>query len=644
MSVTALERLMFSIGLMDQVSAPMRSIDRAIGSLRRSATEGFGQIAGGAVGLAATGLAITGLLQPAIALDRALGEVKSLGVADRELQRLSHTALQFSMNYGTAATEVVRSSYDIQSAIGGLGQGELARFTEASNLLAFATKASAGTITDYMGTMYGIFGQQANAMGRSNWVEQLTGQTATAVQLFKTDGARMSAAFASLGADATSAGISMDRQIAILGTLQATMSGSEAGTKYRAFLAGVGKAQASLGLSFTDSHGQMLPMLDILTQLQGKFGSTLDVAESDALKKAFGSMQAVALIKLLLKDTDGLARSMQTLGQVTGMDKARQMASAMVDPLERGAASLTALRISLGQAILPILIPMLDTLTEGAMLLTRWTQLFPNLTRAVGLGVLGITGMAGAVALLAIVSGVAKLGLVGWTAALVTFKGIVWLIQSAMLAWKGVIWLVNAALWANPVTWVIAGLTALVASVAAVIYWWDDLKAAWLELGWHDSLMTALDTLMAPFEALASLIESLPALWDQFTDNLSALDWSSLLPDISWLTDTLSFADTTPAIRPAPTVTTPAAVTTAPVLATPPAVTTVPTLATTPTLNTAPALATTPASTVPRGGLLQQINNSKTQSQQVSVGDIHINNPEPSVMESMLEWFTGQGG
>src|SRR5690606_188378 len=124
------------------------------------------------------------------------------------------------------------------SAIGGLVNGELAKFTEASNILAKGTKADAGTITAYMGTMYGIFQDQAIKMGKAEWVQMLTGQTAEAVRMFKTSGAEMSSAFTSLGANAQSAGIDMAEQMAVLGTLQATMSGSEAGTKYKSFLNG----------------------------------------------------------------------------------------------------------------------------------------------------------------------------------------------------------------------------------------------------------------------------------------------------------------------------------------------------------------------------------------------------------------------
>lgn len=222
------------------------------------------QAAKGGAGLWATGVAIQNALMPAIEMDRKLGEVKSLGVTDEALKQLQQTALEFASDYGKSATEFVGASYDIQSAIAGLTGEELSQFTKASGVLAAATKADTATITSYMGTMYGIFKNQAEEMGKAAWVEDVAGMTASAVQMFKTTGMEMSSAFTSVGANATAAGIAMSEQMAILGTLQSTMSGSEAGTKYKAFLAGVGGAQDKLNLSFVDAQGKMLPMLDIL--------------------------------------------------------------------------------------------------------------------------------------------------------------------------------------------------------------------------------------------------------------------------------------------------------------------------------------------------------------------------------------------
>ncbi|ORP78906.1 hypothetical protein B7969_17670, partial [Vibrio cholerae] len=66
------------------------------------------------------------------------------------------TALDFSGEYGKSATEFIGAAYDIQSAIAGLKGTELSDFTKSSGILAAATKADTATITNYMGTMYGI--------------------------------------------------------------------------------------------------------------------------------------------------------------------------------------------------------------------------------------------------------------------------------------------------------------------------------------------------------------------------------------------------------------------------------------------------------------------------------------------------------
>ena len=53
------------------------------------------------------------------------------------------------------------------------------------------------------------------------------------------------------------------------------MSGGEAGTKFKSFLAGVGGAQKALGMQFTDSAGNMLPVLTILANGASILGAAL---------------------------------------------------------------------------------------------------------------------------------------------------------------------------------------------------------------------------------------------------------------------------------------------------------------------------------------------------------------------------------
>ncbi|MBB6158521.1 TP901 family phage tail tape measure protein [Pseudomonas sp. JAI115] len=541
MSAKATSKLDFVLSLVDRVTQPLGRVNQSFAQIGQQGSQGIKQMGVGIGGLIGSAFALKSALAPALGQEAALGEVKSLGVTADALDLLNKKSLQFSIAYGENATAFVRSAYDIQSAIAGLSGTQLAAFTESSNLLAKATKADAGTITNYVGTMYGIFQKQADSMGKAQWVEQLTGQTATAVQMFKTTGQGMSGAFSALGASATSAGATASEQFAILGNLQATMSGSEAGTKYKAFLAGAYGAQQKLGLSFTDSQGRLLPMVDILDKLHGKFGE-LDAAKTDKIQKAFGGKQAMGLITQLLPKTAQLKSNIDELNNVKGLDKAKQMALDIADPWERFDSAIMAVRISFGQKLLPTLNPIIERLAEGGASLTRWTTLFPHLTRTIGMSVLAVMALTAGTALLTLMFGVWKtavvpvvmlwklLTMVAWRsiaaflahsvmiglyvaglASLLLWTG---LVKGGLLLWQAAIWLVNAALWANPVTWIVAGILALVAVIAAAIVYWDEWTGALLNSAAFVWVSEQLSALSAWFDSMGGWSGMAKAAWD----------------------------------------------------------------------------------------------------------------------------------
>jgi len=476
--------LMFTVGMIDQITKPIAKISKGLNGLTNDYQAGTMKMASGVAGIAASGYALQNALMPAIEMDRALGEVKSLGVRESALKQLTDTSYEFAFKYGKSSTEFVKSSYDIQSAIDGLNDADLSAFTLSSNVLAAATKSDAGTITNYMGTMYGIFKSQANAMGKGEWVQQLTGMTASAVQDFKTTGTEMSGAFTAIGAQATTAGIAMNEQMAILGTLQATMSGSEAGTKYKSFLAGVGKAQDALNLSFTDSQGAMLPMVDILNKIKGKYGETIDVAEGDELKKAFGSKEAVATINLLMNDIDGLGKSINDLGNVTGMQQAEKMAMDMTDQSERLSQSWYVIRAAWGSAILPVFNDFVGMIADMGTGVVAFTEEFPTLTKYIGYGAVALLGLVAAGGLFTLIMGAGKMAVVAWGVGAMAWAGINAALTSGLSALRAVMFAVNLVMYANPIGLIVAGITLAIAAIGALVYYWDDLKATMSEWGW----------------------------------------------------------------------------------------------------------------------------------------------------------------
>jgi len=477
--------LMFTVGLIDQITKPIAKISGQLNGLSANYQAGTMQMASGIGGVVASGYALQNALMPAIEMSRALGEVKSLGVQESALKKLSQSSYEYALQYGESATEFVRSSYDIQSAIAGLSDTDLSKFTMASNVLAKGTKSDAATITSYMGTMYGIFKNDAMQMGEGAWVERLTGMTATAVQAFKTDGKKMADAFGALGA---SAGLApLEEQMAIMGTLQATMQGSESATKYKAFLAGVGKAQKALNLQFSDANGNMLPIVDILNKIKGKYGDVISVAESDALSTAFGSQEAVSLVKLLMNDINGLSGSINSLGNVNGMEQATKMAAAMTDQSERLSQSWYVIRAAIGSAILPAFNAFVGKIASMGTSVIWFTDMFPNITRWLGYIAVGFMVAVAAGGLFTLMMGAGKMAMTAWGVGVMLWTGASALFTSGLTAMRAVMLALNIAMYANPIGLIVAGIVAAIAAVSALIYYWDELKAKMVEWGLIDA-------------------------------------------------------------------------------------------------------------------------------------------------------------
>ncbi len=501
------EALRFQVGLIDQISKPLGNIQRNLNDVTNTYRQGTHTMMAGAAGMVGAGFALQQALMPAIEMDRALGEVKSLGVADDQLKTLTQTAMKFSVEYGKSATEFVAASYDIKSAMGDMTGDELAGVTRSSAILAAATKADTATITNYMGTMYSVFKDQADRIGKDNWAEQVAGMTAKSVEMFKTTGQGMSDAFKGVGALGKTHGVAIQEQMAVLGLLQGSMTGSEAGTRYKAFMSGVVKAQDKLGMAFTDSNGKMLPMFDIMSKLRNQFGD-LDSLEIDQIKQAFGSDEAVLLITDLIGKTGELQSSVKDLNDASNLNTAINMAGAMTDQWERLEQGVFAVRIAFGAALLPALLPVISSLADGAIEIIEWTEMFPNLTKYIGFAAMAILGAAAAGGAFTLMMGVGKQAMATYMLTMKMFTGVNFLLTKGMAALRVAMLAVNIAMIANPIGFIVGAVVAAIAAVGALIFYWDDLKASFGDTTWFQVLEGAITLITLPFRALFEFIKA----------------------------------------------------------------------------------------------------------------------------------------
>ncbi|QWB05562.1 phage tail tape measure protein [Pseudomonas syringae] len=534
-------RLAFILKLTDKVSAPLGKVKTSFSDLAAKSQQNIIQMGAGLAGMVGAGKAITESLEPALEVNRALGDMRALGTTEDALASLNRTALEFSITYAASAAEFVASSRVIDGAIKGLVGGQLATITSASNLLAKVTKSDAETTGAYLGTMYNLFKSQADKMGRVGWAQQLTGQTALAVKLFRTDGAQLKDAFKEVGAIATQAGVSFAEQMAVVGTLSSTMEGGDAGGRYKAFFENLSAAAEKTGLSFTDAAGNALPMLQIMDKLQGKYGDLTSAAAGTKLMEVFGG-EGAQVIGALAKDTDRLRNGIAELGKVRGLENAEKMAKAMVDPWEQFGKAVEALRIAFGQSLIPTLTPLMERLVGIAKTLTRWTQLFPNITRLIGITTLVVFGFIAAMSLLTLVVGVSKMV---WLGMLTVWKLLTWqgfksiamflfhtvmvaafvvgliglytwmaIVRVGMLLWQGAIWLVNAAMLANPVLLIVAGIVLLAAAVVAAVVYWDELCAALMNTTAFQWISDQMAKLSSWFDSMGGWSGIAKTAWD----------------------------------------------------------------------------------------------------------------------------------
>ena len=522
MSLESVFKLSLVMNMVDNLSGPMASIASRVGadvSKMDALGATFGNVAKSGAVMQEMGSQITGaVLAPVEATfetRRAIGELASLGVKD--LEAVENAARNFSDQWaGTTKADFISAAYDIKSGIASLSDEGVAQFTELSGLTAKATKSTIGEMTSLFATGYGIYKGYYDDLTDLEFGEMFSAGIARSVQQFKTDGSQMASAIQTLGASATTSNVPLEEQLSILGMLQATMSGSEAGTKYKAFLRSATKGGEALGLSFTDANNQLLSMPEILDLLRGKFGETMDAAEKMELQKAFGDTEAVALIDLLYSKTDDLQGNIldmyDALGSGTGV--ATEMANAIneTEPerFERLTQRIQNVKESIGNSLLPTIN---DLMSAGETVLTKvgtWVEENQELVKVIMLVVLAIGGfltIAGTVA--AVVGGV---GLV-ITKAVSAFKilkagfGIA---RAALSPLIGSVWSFTAALLANPVTWVVIGIVALIAAIVLLYNkceWFRNLVNNILNF-FREKLGAAFETAKAIFSGIGNVIGS----------------------------------------------------------------------------------------------------------------------------------------
>lgn len=469
MGMGSVFKLSVVMSMVDKLTNPLSdSIDKVQDSTQKL-NNAFGTIQKSGAILAGVGAAITGACMTTVAstfqTQDALGELASLGVQD--LQAVEKAAKSFSDTWsGTTKSDFITASYDIKSGIASLTDEGVAEFTELAALTGKATKSTTEEMGSLFATGYGIYKKAYDDMSDLEFGEMFSAGIATAVKAYKTSGSGMASSISMLGATATNANVPLEEQLAILGTLQTTMSGSEAATKYKAFINKAAEAGDKLGISFVDANNQLLSTPEILTKLQEQYGDTLDAIEKTQIKEAFGTDEAMAMIDLLYTDIDGLSTGIDSLSasMKQGVGVTEDMAEAIQNtPHQKFILLKQQIHNNveeLGNNLLPVVNKTMDKISGVIKKGSEWISTnqdtvssFMNIALKVG------------VVLIVLGTLISTIGTIGKT---------VLMAKNAFTMLKTAWTTLSTAFAASPVGWVVIGIVAL---VAAFVLLWNKSEA-----------------------------------------------------------------------------------------------------------------------------------------------------------------------
>ena len=469
MGMESVFRLSVVMGMQDNLTAPLSGAADSVTDTTKKLDDAFGTVQKAGAALAGVGAGITtaciATVTSTFDTQDALGELSSLGVTN--LKAVEDAAKSFSDTWaGTAKSDFITASYDIKSGIASLTDEGVAQFTELAALTGKATKSTTEEMGSLFATGYGIYKGAYEDMSDLEFGEMFSAGISTAVKNYKTAGSEMASSISALGATATNNKVPLEEQLAILGQLQTTMSGSEAATKYKSFLNQAASAGKKLGLSFVDANNQLLSTPEILEKLKGKYGDTIDAVEKQQIKEAFGTDEAVAMIDLLYSDIDGLSGGIDSMAE--SMKKGSAVTTEMAEAINNTPAQkFQVLKQQihnnveeLGNGLLPVVNETMDKVSGVIQKGSEWisnnqktVQSIMNIALKLGI-ILTVLGTV--------------IGVVG------TVGKAVLAAKNAITAVKGAWTVLSGAFAASPVGWVVIGIVAL---VAAFVLLWNKSEA-----------------------------------------------------------------------------------------------------------------------------------------------------------------------
>ena len=498
----------------DRVSAPVTRMQNNIGKMTRSMESGlnranksmnnFGEgIKRGALyataSLGTVSVALADIIKTGATFEQTLvnaaakfpGEVKKGTPAFKMLEdaaRKTGAATEYSASQAAEALNfLAMAGFDAESAVAALpGVVDLA--TAAQVDLATATDVA----SDSLGA-FGLMTKDSVQLGKNlSRVNDLIAKTTTSAN---TTVELMFETIKEGGPVATAAGASMETFAALTGELaNAGIKGGKAGTvlknmfiRLQAPTGAAAKTIKRLGIQLTNQDGSLRDITQIIGQFNKATKNMGAAQKAAALQSVFG-MEAIAGVNVLMNAGEDQLKAYRTQLENAG-GSAKTMAATMRNTLQGRFKSLMS-------AIEGVKISIFS-MNEGPLsdvvdLMTEWVRANGQLIASKIGGFLKM-----------IIENFSTIVL--WGKRIAIAIGIFIALTSVLRTFVLVMTAVNLVMALNPIGLIVLAIAAAIAAIAALIFWWDEIKAAMISFG-----ETVVDKVIGAFNWLKEVFTSLP--------------------------------------------------------------------------------------------------------------------------------------
>lgn len=287
-------------------------------------------------------------------------KVKAKSGATREEMKLLETqALDLGSKSKFGAKEVAEGQTDLAAA--GLSVKQVLQALPDVLNLAVAGELEMSRAAEIATDTMNQFGYEAKDVGRiSDILVKAADSSSISVE-------QLGFTFKYAGPLAKTAGQSLEEMAAATAILgNSGIKGEQAGTVLRGTLAALidpskeaEKTLAKLGITVNDSSGKMLPLNQILLQLEQSGASSADIM------KIFGQEAGNGMVTLLGKGSSALREMTRTMQDSAGITStvAKILGSGVMAQVQTVANSLEVVAIKIGQGLSPVLLPLLSYVT-----------------------------------------------------------------------------------------------------------------------------------------------------------------------------------------------------------------------------------------------------------------------------------------